>query len=339
MATAPKPIIVKEFPGMNNVARQGVMGTTSDGKQNLAAVKAVLNMNTTTDRKLEKRAGYALWRSLPGAHSLWFDGKDFLCAARGTASLESLYRVSMDKLVTEICPITGLGEPLYYLPASGVVYISSRMWNGVYASGAVRHWGSEYGDDPALLDDAGSSEKMMLLNTSGPPCMENLCLAGGRIFGSVGSRVHYSDPPMALEMYRPDTYHDFSDTITMIAVADDGMFFASADQTWFATGHDPLAWEFTLVGKGAIPGSLQYKPQQHANNIPMWLNKQGVQIGTRGVLQATEEKVRFDTAGRAASVFKKQGGGQYLSSFIQPPDVGFGDSATCEIVRNGKLLN
>lgn len=342
-----RPLVVKEFPGMDNATRQGLLGRTTDGAPLPAAIKAVLNMVVTPDLKLEKRAGYQLWKALPGAHSIWFDGNAFFCAAKGSASPESLYRVTVDKVVTEVCPIIGLGEPLFFVSLNGNTYISSRTWNGIYRDGLVSSWGSYYGDDPAMLDGSLNSEERLLLNTMPAPFMENLCHAGGRIFGSVGPRLYYNDPPMAYDMFRPDAFYDFPGPLTMVAADTDGLYLATEDKTWFVAGYDPTEWEPKLVGDGAIPGSVQTTAQSNSvsdsvsvkqYNV-MWLNRKGVQVGVNGLVkQLTQDRVKFDFAGRAASVFRLEGGGQYLSSFAQPSDVGFGDTVTCEVVRKGTLL-
>ncbi len=345
---ASKPITVSEFPGMNNVSRQGITGQTSDGKPVQAATRIVLNMNVTTDKKLEKRAGYALWQPLPGAHSIFFTGDEFLCAAKGSSSLESLYRISLSNEIQEICPIAGQGNPLFYILLAGSLYISSLSWSGIYEDGTVRAWGRDYGDDPTLLDGAGSSEEQILLTTIAAPLMANLCLAGGRIFGSISNRVYFNDPPLGYELYRPDAFFDFPHEITMIALAEkagkfgkEGFYVASETATWFAAGFDPEQWDIALVGDGAIPGTLQYIPHLgEADNVPVWLNRLGLKAGVNGVIQKlSQDKVRFNVGkGNAASFYRQQEGGQYLSSFVQPPDVGFGDSATCEVVRAGKLI-
>lgn len=333
---AQKPVTISNFAGMNNVDR-------------VSPIRVIHNMKITTDKKLVKREGYTLWKRLLGVHSLRYIHEEgaFLCAATGTTSPESLYRVTLNGEAEEICPITGLGEQLYFIPLQGRVYISSRTWNGIYEGGTVRAWGQTFGDDPAALENASTSEEMMTLTVTGAPCMENLCLGGSRIFGNVGSRIYYNDPPLAYEMFRPDAFHQCEGEIVMIAsegrgglYAKEGFYIATTTDTWFAAGYDPEEWDFTRVGEGALPGSLQYLPTLKLySNVPVWIARTGVVAGVGGTLQQlTKNKVTFDATGRAASFYRQQGGGQYLTSFIQPPDVGFGDAVTCEVVRAGKLI-
>lgn len=318
---------IDQFPGMNNVERQSV-------------IRSILNMDVTLDDKLTIRSGYALWLALPGVHSLFVAGPELLCAAQGTSSPESLYKITAGKTVSEVCPITGAGEPLHYVIDNGKVYISSRAWSGIYENGTVRPWGEELSDDIVDYVDEGSSESMMLQGVIPAPAMENLCLAAGRIFGNVGPRLYFNDPPYAYEMYRKTSFHDFPADLTMIAQADNGFYFATHDTTWFAQGHDPATWAFTVVGDGAIPGSLQYMPAyKNANNVPIWMSKTVVQVGLQGqAIPITEQTLAFGTAGRAASLFTPDNSGQYVASLPLPTDVGFGDAATAEVFRNGSLI-
>ena len=326
---ASKPINIAAFPGMNNVSKAGI--------------RTVLNMDAGADQFLTQRDGYALWLAMIDPHSLVADSMSLFCAAVGTASIESLWNISSQGDKTEVCVINGKGHPLSYIFTPDRVYISSRAWNGIYEylTGVVRAWGAAYSDDPASLIDATSSEPMMTLNVTGAPYMENLCMAGSRIFGSVGNRVYYNDPPFAFEMFRPDTFLEFDGDIVMIAKSAAGLYFASTDKTWFAQGFDPAGMNMSEVGTGALPGSLQYLPNfRGVNDVPIWTERTGIFAGVNGrAVPVTEERLKFDAQGQAASLQRVQDGvQQYLTSFPQHADVGFGDSATCEVVRNGKLI-
>jgi hypothetical protein len=82
------------------------------------------------------------------------------------------------------------------------------------------------------------------------------------------------------------------------------------------------------------------------NSIPVWVSKDGLAAGGHGGQLAliTKGKVQFPAGQEGAAVSRTVNGqDQYLVSFkqIRPPrgsGVGFGDSATCEVVRNGKVL-
>lgn len=333
MAGPTKPIHMDAFPGMNNVVKD-------------APIRAILNMDVAsegTEKKpggpLVKRAGYSLWQALAGAHSLFCDGSQFFCVRTGTTTMERLCRIAPDKTITHVCDIAGSGDPLFYLQIDGRLFISSRNWNGICEDGVVRDWGTEFSDDPADYDTAASSEELMLMGTIKAPLMENLALAGGRIFGSVGKRVYYNDPPLAYEMFRADTFHEFTDEIVMIAVSNAGMYFASAATTWFTPGFDPHEFVPVVVGDGAIPGTLQYLDDfRQMNNVPVWLDSDGIQAGMQGtVIPVNKNSVRIDHGGmRAASHLTADG--RFVSS-MPTPDVAYaGDSVTCSIIRNGVLI-
>jgi hypothetical protein len=324
-----KPIHTDRFPGMNNVEDDSL-------------VRAVLNMDVLPggDEKnpggeLEIRKGYALWQALAGAHSLFSNGAEFYCAA-GT----SLKKVSPGKVITTLATIAGVDDPLFFIQVGARLFMSSRSWNGIYDLGVVRQWGAEYSDDPEHYSDASTSEEFIQQGNTVAPFMENLALAGGRIFGTVGSKLHYSDPPLAYEMYRRDTFLEFTADLVMVAVSNAGLYMASADTTWFAQGFDPENFQQTVVGGGVIPGTLQYlESYKGVNNVPIWLDKDGVQAGIQGaVMPLTKNRVRIDhTDARAASHYNAKDG-RFMASMIAPPDAAFGDIVTCEVVRNGKLI-
>lgn len=322
-----KQIVFDAFPGMNNVMRQ-------------SPFKAVLNMDVTDDRRLIQRPGFRQWLALPGAHSLFTDGLDLFCVATGTASLESLWKVTPHQEATEIGPIRGKGYPVFSVVMPGRIYLSSKVWNGIYDYTVLRPWGAIYSDDPAALTDYYSSEPMMTLNAIPAPCMENLCRCGSRIWGTVGNRVYYNDPPLAYELFRPEGFLEFSEPLTMIARVPDGIFFASATKTWFGAGYDPTDMGFIEIGNGALSGSLQYAPTfRGLSDVPIWTARDGIYAGVGGRLVAlTKERIRFDASGPASSLYRmKDGAPQYLTNFGLPGEVGFGDSVTCEIFRKGTI--
>lgn len=308
--------------GMNNVDRQSL-------------VRLVHNMVPTPDGKLEARRGFILWHDLPGVHSLFYHKGGFFCGAG-----DALYRISENGEREALLTIPATGDPIFYVAGPAGLYISSRAFNCVYDGKQARPWGTPYTDDRAEVGD-GSGE-LVLLNTSGPPHMEHLCMAGGRILGSVGSRLHYNDPPTAYEHYRPDTFIDFPDEITMIAASREGVYVAALDATWYAPGFDPHEWQFSEAGRGALSGSLQYLARyKEFTQVPVWLSRNGLNAGVAGtVLDLSGDRVRFNGTGRAPSFYRSNAkrGQQYAANFTLPPDVGFSDSATCEVVRNGKLL-
>lgn len=332
----PSPITISEFPGMNNAGRQSVL-------------PIILNMDATIDKKLTIRDGCSSWLTLAGVHSLVSDSINLFCAATGSSTPESIFRVDPNKGKHEISAITGKGYPIFYVFLKDRVFMSSKVWCGVYqyATDTIRQWGAMYANDPAIIDSLYSSEQLITLNVVPAPFMENLCLCGGRIWGSVGNRVYYNDPPLAFEMYRLDTFIEFGEAtseITMIAKTDTGMYFANEGTTWFGSGFDPELMKLSVpVGDGALKGSLQYllASRKFGNNVPIWTGRTGIFAGVGGKsIPLTLEKVKLLGSGQAASLLRMHNGvTQYLSNFALPSDnTGVQDETTIQVFRKGKLV-
>ena len=81
------------------------------------------------------------------------------------------------------------------------------------------------------------------------------------------------------------------------------------------------------------------------NNVPVWVSKDGLMAGSHSgaLVKITKDRVQFPAGQEGAAVSRiVNGQDQFLTSFKQErprgSGVGFGDSATCEVVRNGKVL-
>jgi len=337
------PIYTDKFSGMNNADSNSALSLSMKQlsvKDAAGGVRMIHNMDVQPSGDLTKREGFTVWQSLIGAHSLFSTGLEFFCVRQGTTTPERLCKIDLSKTITHICDIVGAGDPMFYVQIGTRLFMSSKNWNGVYENGAVRAWGAEYSDDPADYAGAESSEELMLMGDTKAPCMENLTHVGARIFGTVGNKVYYNDPPLAYEMFRKDTFHEFAEPITMIAVAPDGLYFHSTKTSWYAAGYDPENFKFTVVGDGSIPGTLQYLAEfKNTTNVPVWLGDDGVEVGLGGeITSLTQDIIKIDhTEARAASVYTKDK--RYLSSMVAPPDAAINDAVTCEVIRNGKLIS
>ena len=337
-----KPITFDTFPGMDNVAQKSGKVDVRIHGRNAIIPQIILNMYVTPDGKLIIRQGSSLFVALEDVHSLTSDGMDLFCAGKGITSPESIWKVSPLAVKTEIGAIHGKFNPLSYIFANNKGYMSSKVWNGIYeySTGDIRVWGSEYGDDPAIISNLESSEEMLTLNVKPAPYMENLCLYGSRIWGNIVKDLHYSEP-LAFEWFKNENTISFLQDITMVAEGNNGLYVASESITWFMSGMNPEEMTMTIVGDGAIPGSLQYCTfAKFGDGIPVWTTKSGIVAGVAGGIKPlTSGRIRFDINGRASSLFSNKGGvPQYLSSFGLPSTATFGDSITTEVVRNGKLI-
>ncbi|MBI9090144.1 MAG: hypothetical protein JEZ12_13090 [Desulfobacterium sp.] len=136
---------VDAFKGMNNVLTKA---------KGLNEPSTILNAHVDADGALEKREGYQKVIDLPGAHSMWTDGKGtVLCMAKGV-----LYRV-VDG--SQTYPVISTGQPdapAAYLEISGLIYISNAHWTGIYdpATESCEPWGVPLPDAPILVAGDGS---------------------------------------------------------------------------------------------------------------------------------------------------------------------------------------
>lgn len=191
---------------------------------------------------------------------------------------------------------------------------------------------------------------------SPPPFMDYITLAFGRVWGSVGNVLYYSEP------FHPEWFRlqfnrfDFDRDITLIAQVPTGIFVGCENETFFLKGSDPSAMNQSLAGGGAVAGTLHYcnnvpelsdilSPGEKVYvSVPVWLSQEGIVIGNVSgrLFNLTHQKVKFKPGMRGASMHRmKNGEFQYLTSFKQgSPGSGFGitDSATAEVFRNGKVI-
>lgn len=212
------------------------------------------------------------------------------------------------------------------------------------------------GETDTIVSTASSQEPLPSFLCSPAPYMENLDYAFGRIWGSVGEIVYYSEE-LHPEWFRLK-FNKFeqNQNVTLIAHAPTGMFVGCEDTTYFYKGTEPQLMKESKVGTGAIPGTLKYcnnvpelgdilSPSEKIHvSVPIWLSQEGIVIGNASgrLFNLTQQKVKFVPGHRGASVHRmKDGQFQFLTSFKQgSPGSGIGmvDDATVEVIRNGRVL-
>ena len=337
MARIPRsPLVFRKFGGRRTIPKVGNTPGTEDFSPYL-----LLNMDTQIDGRLEKRDGYEKAVNLQDAHSLFADGAYLFCIGKGTGSPESLWRIDATHGAVEVSAIRGKGFPMGYVSVNEKIYLSSKAWNGIYdsATATVGAWGSDQTDDLSGLADMATSEEAFPLHVRKAPYMENLCQHGGRIFGSTGKHLVFSDP-FAFEWFRDENFLPFPEEILMVASTPVGLYVGATHTTWFLRGTNPGEMALSRVGTGVLAGSLQYGSfEKFGQDIPLWVSKEGIMAGVEGaVVPLTANKVRFDISGRAASAFRfRNGEPQYLAGFPLP-EASLGDAVTADVVRNGKLI-
>jgi hypothetical protein len=265
-----------------------------------------------------------------------------------------LYRVCMTNVsngeLSGSSPITEIE-----LTAEGGIQILNRP------SGALT-WVTDANEGVFYL--AGETSKIIDLPTveplpsflcSPPPGLENLCYAFGRIWGSVGKTVFYTQP-FKTGWFRLDSNrYDFEDDVTMIAKVPTGLFIGMNGKTTFLAGTIPEQMMEADAGAGAVPGTLAYcnnmpyladvlgTDAKVISDVPVWLSEDGYVAGNVNgrVFNITAGRVKMGIPTSGASLYRNLNGMiQFLSSFRQGSGgsgVGSVDADTLFAFRNGHI--
>ena len=179
-----------------------------------------------------------------------------------------------------------------------------------------------------------------------PSPMRFIRRAFGRLWGAVDNRLLYSEP-YRYDLYKNTNEFTFPLEILLVAFVDGGIYVGFDDRTIFLPGTEPSAMREAQVGGGVARNILAYcnNVPDMGNNVPVWVSKDGLVAGGHGgaLAKITKDRVQFPAGQEGAAVSRTVNGqDQFLTSFKQErprgSGVGFGDSATCEVVRNGKVL-
>jgi hypothetical protein len=194
------------------------------------------------------------------------------------------------------------------------------------------------------------------LMCSPPPFLSNLCYAFGRVWGSSGKTVYYSQPFKFGWFRLSANRFEFESDVTVIAKVPTGLFIGMKDKTRFLMGTEPEQMQQSDAGAGSVPGTLAYcnnvpyladilgTPEKGYVDVPIWVTAEGIVAGNASgrFFNLTKNKLMFGTPERGASLYRDQKGVfQFLSSFksgVTGSGAGFSDEATCEVFRNGTLV-
>ena len=203
--------------------------------------------------------------------------------------------------------------------------------------------------------DVPTSEPLTTFLCSPPPLLENLCYAFGRIWGSVGKSVYYSQPYQLSLFKLTMNRFEFHSNVTVIAAVDTGMFFGCENGTLFYKGTRPEEMEQIHAGAGSIKGTLAYcnnlpelgdilgTPEKGYVDVPVWLTKEGIVAGsTSGKLyNLTKNKVKMSVPESGAALYRNlQGVLQFLVSFkrgVAESGVGSSDAETLQVLEDGAV--
>ena len=133
--------------------------------------------------------------------------------------------------------------------------------------------------------------------------------------------------------------------VSLIASIPSGMYIHSDDNTWYMEGDSPESLTQVKGGKGAIKGTLTYAhyPNLAPYPIPIWMSKYGICAGVDGkITELTRGKIRSNMTGQGSGVSVSRYGEQFTILTAKQNSVtnaAFGDSATVEVVRKGKIFD
>jgi len=204
--------------------------------------------------------------------------------------------------------------------------------------------------------DTPSAEPLPTFMCSPPPYMGNLCYAFGRIWGSVGPVVYYSEP-YKLGLFKLASGKFTSDsTVTIIAKVPTGLFIGMEDHTVFMQGTEPSEMRQMDAGEGSIKGSLAYcnnlpdlssvlgTAEKGFTDVPVWLTTEGFVAGNQSgrLFNLTKNKLKIGIPVQGASLYRNLNGMfQFLTNFKQgftASGKGFSDADTIKAFTDGKIV-
>ncbi len=215
------------------------------------------------------------------------------------------------------------GIQLNNLPAGGECWITQP--NGKYLFKAPMIGNVVSGIAPKM-------QPLATMMVQPPPGFAHHVYGHGRIWGIRGKRLYYSDVGL-YEWFRPKNYLPFPEDLTLIGPAMEGLFVSSWVSTWYLEGRDPKTMKLTLVGQGAIPGTLAMTEQDSGHYTisrpdsfpptPTWMSPSGIVVGSHSghVVEKTEHRLRINPRAQGASLYRLHKGiPQIITSLFGPPE-------------------
>lgn len=260
-------------------------------------------------------------------------------------TITSNNRLSGNSPVAEITLSIEGGIVISNIPVNGIVWITEPNGSQFFYAGSIS----------SIIDLPSQTDILPSLWCEPPPFMENVAIGLGRIWGSVGEFVYYS-MPLSYEWFRLSTdFFYFPKEVTTIAPVTGGVYVGFADETIFLSGKSVNEMTTVRVGDGIIKGSLAFADNfgDYKNSslsmlgnldagIPIWMGRSGIYAGMHNgtVIELTSRRIRYEAGKKAAALFHMLNGEpQYLVGTPQGSNVvGFGDTVTCEVIRNGRVF-
>ena len=280
----------------------------------------------------------------PGAMLLSGDGNLPAGSYRVCMTNVSGGEISGNGMITNITLTAVGGIQILNRPSGALVWITDTNEGIFYLVGAV----NEIVDIPTI-------EPLPSFLCSPPPFLENLCYAFGRIWGSLGNEVYYSQP-FKLGWFKLDSNkYSFEDEVTLIAKVPTGLFIGMKNRTRFLAGTIPEQMTQLDAGAGSIKGTLIYcnnmpelgwtlgTPEKDFTDVPVWLTTEGWVVGspTGKFFNITKNKIKIGIPTHGASLYRNLNGViQILTSFKSGSigsGAGFEDEDTFNSFKNGQI--
>lgn len=242
-------------------------------------------------------------------------------------------RSSGNGALSSIILSDGGGMKISNLPAGGSIWITDPNGSQLYYAG----------NSSIITTTFDSSEPLPTMWGSPPLPMFPLCYAHGRVFGGNKKKVYYSEP-FQPELFRlTDAFFEIGETISMIAKTPGGLYVGSNKSVYFFEGKNPVEMIQHRVGDGVVSGSLCYASSlsKFGRNVPIWLGSGGIFAGTPDgqVVNLVKERVVVDPVmDKGASIHRVKDGQTKMLFAYKSRDISMGDQATCEIIRNGTVI-
>lgn len=199
----------------------------------------------------------------------------------------------------------------------------------------------------STIIDLPTTEPLTTFMCTPPPMLEDLCYAFGRIWGSSGPDMYYSEP-YKLGLFKSTNKFSFDSEITLIARVPTGLFVGMKDRTVFMDGTNPPEMQERHAGEGSVRNSLAYcnnlpdlssvlgTAEKGFTDVPVWLTAEGIVAGnTDGHLfNLTKNRIKMGIPDRGASLYRNLNGVfQFLTNFrgaSTGSGRGFSDPATTQ---------
>lgn len=203
--------------------------------------------------------------------------------------------------------------------------------------------------------DIPTVEPLPSFMCSPPPFLENLCYAFGRMWGSSGSTVYYSEPFKLGWFKLAGNKFVFDSNITLIAKVSTGLFVGMQEKTVFLAGTEPDKMQLSDAGAGSIKGTLAYcnnlpdlgsvlgTPEKGFVDVPVWTTSEGIVAGNQSgkLYNLTKNKIKMGIPSSGASLYRNaEGVFQFLTSFKSGSTgsgAGFIDTDTYNVFKNGRI--